>query len=381
MDFALTITFWLAAGLLAYTFLGYPAAVHLLGRFRAARQPPAARPHEASLDTPVSVVMVARNEAQRIAERVANLLETGHRGPLEVVVVSDGSTDDTAARIGGLGNPQVRLIERREHRGKAACLNDGVAAARGAVVVFADARQQFEPATISALVAAFADPAVGAVSGELRIGASAGGVAAGVDAYWRLEKAIRLGESRIDSAIGCTGAVYAIRRELFEPLPADTILDDVVCPMRIALRGRRVRFCPAAAAFDPQRLDPRLERRRKRRTLAGNFQMLFRHPGWLLPWRNRLFVQLVSHKYLRLVGPLLLVALLASGAALAGRGSPLFLAATIGQAGFYLLAVAGMLLPRAAGRCFSFPAAFLFLNLMTALGFLDYCSRRTKTGW
>lgn len=382
MDLCLPIMFWLACGLLAYTFLGYPAAIHWLGRTRAARATSAPCPRTTTMEIPVSVVLVVRNEEHRVEARIANLLDTTHPATcLEVIVVSDGSTDDTTTKVRNIGRPSVRLIECPDHRGKAACLNDALLAARGEIIVFADARQRFETTTIPALVAAFADHEVGAASGELHIEESSTGVAAGVGAYWKLEKLIRLGESRVDSTVGCTGAIYAIRRELFVPLPADTILDDVVCPMLIVLRGMKVRFCPEAVAIDPQRLEPAAETRRKRRTLAGNFQMLFRYPSWLFPWRNRLFIQLVSHKYLRLVAPILLVTALACSAILARQGSPFFLVMLMSQSAVYILAACGMAFPRATGRCFSFPAAFLFLNLMTVRGFLDYCLSRNKAGW
>jgi cellulose synthase/poly-beta-1,6-N-acetylglucosamine synthase-like glycosyltransferase len=196
-----------------------------------------------------------------------------------------------------------------------------------------------------------------------------------------MEKAIRLAESQVDSSIGCTGAVYAIRRECFEPLPADTLLDDVVCPMQIALRGMRVLFIPEAVALDPQPLSPRNELRRKRRTLAGNFQMLFRYPAWLLPWRNRLVFQLVSHKYLRLAAPFLLLTTLGSSLCLAAAGSLLHSVGAAAQCGFYLLAAIGIALPRARARCFSLPAAFVFLNLTTLLGLMDYLGKRNRKGW
>jgi cellulose synthase/poly-beta-1,6-N-acetylglucosamine synthase-like glycosyltransferase len=381
VDLALTLTHWLGGGLLLYTFLGYPAVVRILGRMRAAGHDPTDCQPPSTAIPSVSVVLVVRNEADRIETRIENLLRTDHPGDLiEVIVVSDGSTDDSASRVRRSQASSIRLIENQSHRGKPACINDGVAAASGDIIVFADARQRFTSTTIPALVTAFSDPGVGAVSGELLIDESAAGVATGVDAYWRLEKAIRLGESRIDSAIGCTGAVYAIRRKCFEPLPEDTLIDDVVCPMRITLQGMRVLFCPEAIALDPQPLAPDKEMRRKRRTLAGNFQMLFRYPSWLLPWRNRLVIQLVSHKYLRLAAPVLLITTFLSSLILAGRGSLIYSVGTAVQIGFYLLAALGLALPRKT-KLLSLPAAFVFLNFMTLLGLVDFVKKRKRKGW
>ena len=160
-------------------------------------------------------------------------------------------------------------------RGKAAVLNDVVPRASGAIVVLADARQRFEPDTVRALTRPFADPAVGAVSGELILTETPDGptVGRGVGVYWRYEKLIRKSESRVDSTVGATGAIYAIRRELFEPIPEDTLLDDVLIPLRIVRRGYRVLFEPAARAWDRVAASAGEELARKVRTLAGNFQL------------------------------------------------------------------------------------------------------------
>lgn len=378
MDCLLQSLFWISAGILFYTFLGYALLVSTIASFHLRRES-AARPSLEDSAERVTVILVIRNEEQRIRQRLLNLLDTDYPSNLlELIVVSDGSTDNPESQIGAL---PARLIKFHEHRGKPACLNDGVDAANGDIIVFADARQSFQKQTIHSLVRAFEDPDVGAASGELFVSSSETGVASGVDLYWRLEKVIRSGESQIDSAIGCTGAVYAIRRSAFDPLPPDTILDDVVCPMQIALKGFRVRFCPDAVALDPQKLDPRTENRRKRRTLAGNFQMLFRYPMWLLPWKNRLFIQVISHKYLRLVAPLLLVLLFFSSIVLASLGSTFFALAGAGQAAFYLLAAIGLCIPSARSKALSIPAAFTFLNFMTVLGFIDFFRRKNRVGW
>jgi cellulose synthase/poly-beta-1,6-N-acetylglucosamine synthase-like glycosyltransferase len=213
----------------------------------------------------------------------------------------------------------------------------------------------------------------------LMIETAATSVGGGVDAYWRLEKLIRAAESKVDSSIGCTGAVYAIRRNLFHPIPADTLLDDVVIPMQIALQNYRIAFEPGAIAFDPQSLEPERERIRKQRTLAGNFQMLFRNAGWLLPWRNRLWWQLISHKYFRLGGPLFLLVLFVSNVMLIEK--PFYRYLLIGQCLFYLFALCGTLFKARKFFCFSAPAGFVFLNLMTIRGFFYFIGGGFQTGW
>jgi cellulose synthase/poly-beta-1,6-N-acetylglucosamine synthase-like glycosyltransferase len=357
--------FWLSFGFVAYTFVGYPVVI---GVFSWTFSNPASK---GKRQPPVSVVLVAFNEAGRIRERIENLLASDYPSDrLEIVVVTDGSTDETPDMVRAFENRNVKLIAQAERSGKAACLNEGVPAAGGEIIVFCDARQRFAPETIANLVANFGDPRFGAVSGELFIESSTSSVGGGVDIYWKLEKFIRESEARMSSVVGATGAVYAIRRELFRPIPPDTLLDDVVIPMQIAMAGYRVGFDPTAPAFDPQTTDPARERRRKLRTLAGNFQMLFRHPAWLMPWRTGIWWQVVSHKYTRIAAPVFMLAMfLANGLLVDKAWYGLIFQ---GQCGFYLLAILGALLPGIRLKLFSIPAGFVFLNLMTVGGFWNY---------
>jgi cellulose synthase/poly-beta-1,6-N-acetylglucosamine synthase-like glycosyltransferase len=289
---------------------------------------------------------------------------------MEVIVVSDGSTDGTVECGNSLNDERVRILPQKFRAGKAHCLNLGVASAKGEIIIFGDMRQRFDSDTIRRLVSHFSDPQVGAVSGALEIEKSSSAVGGGVDLYWRLEKFIRLSESQFDSSIGCTGAVYAIRRSRFQSIPPDTILDDVVIPMQIAVQGSRVLFDPNAVAYDPQTLEPQREKIRKQRTLAGNFQMLFRYPQWLFPWANRLWWQFISHKYLRLAAPFFMLLLLVSNAFL--LDCIFFRLVFIAQCGFYFLALLGRIFPAARSRFLSIPAGFVFLNLMTLSGLYHF---------
>ncbi|MBI5802596.1 MAG: glycosyltransferase family 2 protein [Verrucomicrobia bacterium] len=370
------ILFWSSFAALAYTFLGYPLLIGVLAKI-APRPPAKSRPaHPPS----VSVVLVAFNEEARIRARVENLLAADYpAGQLEVLVVTDGSTDGTVAQLRALAHPRVRVLAREQRSGKSACLNAAIPDARGEIVVLCDARQRFAPHTIPELVANFSDPALGAVSGALEIDPAATGVGGGVDLYWRLEKFIRASEGRFSSTIGATGAVYAIRRDLFQAIPVDTLLDDVVIPMQIAVNHRRrVTFDPTAPAYDPQTTDPAKEKRRKLRTLAGNFQMLAQHPGWLLPWRTGLWWQLLSHKYSRIVAPVFMVTMLTGNAALAGE--PFYRMVLAAHVAFYALALLGLALPALKWKPLSVPAGFVFLNLMTVGGCVNWLRGAYRQG-
>ena len=283
-------------------------------------------------------------------------------------MVSDGSTDGTPAVLAAFGD-RIEAIALPAG-GKATALNAGVAHARHDVLIFADARQTFAPDAVRALVAPLADPRVGGVTGELVLACeSTGGRregtdrrradapdwlaidrrrqperrdrlesanAEGVGMYWRYEKTLRRLESAVGSTLGATGAIYALRRSLWRPLPEETLLDDVLAPMRAVLAGRRIVFDDRAMAFDHTPGDPSTESRRKIRTLAGNVQILWLEPRLLLPVVNPVWIQYVSHKVGRLLVPYALITLLAASIALVGQ-HPFFAFALIAQCTGYLL--------------------------------------------
>jgi hypothetical protein len=217
------------------------------------------------------------------------------------------------------------------------------------------------------------------VSGSLEIAPAASATGAGVDTYWRYEKSLRAAESRWDSCVGCTGAIYALRRELFAPISDDTLLDDVVIPMQAAALGARVIHDSTAVAFDPQSLEPAAEQRRKQRTLAGGFQMLFRHPRWLLPKGHRLWWQLISHKYLRLLAPFFLVGAFVTNIPLAGE--QLYAPLLAAQIALYFFAAVGRFPAARQWKFCKLPAGFVFLNLQVLRGLRYYLTGAGRQGW
>lgn len=372
------LLFWASVLLVGYTYVGYPA----LMRAWAALRP--RLPSSGGIEPRVTLLIVAHNEVTRIQGRLANLLALDYpRDRREILVASDGSTDGTLERAQPYEQEGVRVIPFVARRGKPAVLNELVRQARGEIVVLADARQRFETGALRALVAPFSDPEVGAVSGELVLTENADGTAVGegVGFYWRYEKLIRWSESRVDSAVGATGAIYAIRRDLFEPIPEDTILDDVLIPMRIARRGYRVLFEARARAFDRAAATAGEEFGRKVRTIAGNFQ-LFAREVWLLnPFRNRLWLQTVSHKGLRLLSPLFLVA--AFGANLLLSDAPFYRWTLVGQIIFYGAALAGYARRDARRKTplLIVPYVLCLLSWATVVAFLRFLTGRQRVTW
>ena len=336
------ILFWSASALVLYVYVGYPALLAVWARV-------APRPVNRAAVTPaVSIVLAVRNEAATIRKRLNNLLAADYPADrIQIVVVSDGSTDATADIVASYrGLVDVVLLPPG---GKARALNAGVAAARHSVLVFADARQTFAPDALRRLVAPMADPRVGGVSGELVLDCESGGaestIGEGIGLYWRYEKWLRRHESAIGSVLGTTGAIYALRRDLWRPLPADTILDDVLTPMQAVLSGARVVFEGSARAYDCVSAGASTEFHRKTRTLAGNYQLLRLQPRLLVPFANPVWVQFVSHKLGRLVVPYALCALLVASAALA-RTHWAYAIALVAQLAFYGLALYGAVLER-----------------------------------
>ena len=372
------LSFWGSAVLLAYVYFGYPLLAALRARFtRRTRL-------RAPIEPFVSIVVTAHNEEDRIGARIENLLALDYPGRRrEIVIASDGSTDSTVARARLYEGQGVSVRSFAAWRGKSAVLNVVVPGLRGDIVLFADARQKFDAGTLRALVENFADPAVGGVSGELVLTTSAATAAAGRGSafYWRYEKFIRSTEGRADSTVGATGAIYAIRRALFESIPDDTILDDVLIPLRIVRKGFRVVFEPRARAYDAASPTAQHEFVRKARTIAGTFQ-LFSRELWLFnPRRNRLWVETMSHKALRLALPVLHAALLVATVPLASTW--FYQAALAGQAMFYAAALFGYTQGCNKRRSFVFsvPCAICLLSWATVVGFLRFLTNRQQVTW
>ena len=363
----LDVAFFSFLFLVFHTYVGYPLLLMVWGMGKSAT------PVRVYANPKVTIVIAAWNEARHIAARIDNCLQQIYPSEmLEIVVVSDGSTDETSSIVRSFTSKGVSLVELETRMGKAVALNVGVAAAHGEIVVFADARQSFSPTAVRELVANFADALVGAVSGELILESnSAGPTAEGVGLYWTIEKWIRQKEAAIDSIVGATGAIYAIRRDLFEALPPGTILDDLLTPMRIVMQGYRVVFEGRALAFDRVAHDYSSEFKRKVRTLAGNYQAISFCPRLMKPWANRIFLQFVSHKVFRLIAPIALVGLFVTNAVHLGGWFTIFMALQITG---YSLAIVGWWLNRVGVRERLTGAAFTFclLNYASLMGAVQF---------
>jgi cellulose synthase/poly-beta-1,6-N-acetylglucosamine synthase-like glycosyltransferase len=368
--------FWISAVLVGYVYVGYPLLTWLLARL-------AGRPVERGTDTPqVTVLTAAFNEAQHIRETVANKLAQHYPEELlEVIVVSDGSTDGTDEIVRSLG-PRVKLIRQEPRAGKTAALNRAAAEARGEILVFSDANSIYAPDAIRRLVANFADPMVGYATGRMvYVNADRSLVGEGCSAYMKYENWLRAQESRLVAVIGVDGGIDAVRRPLFRHMRADQ-LPDFVLPMAVAEEGYRVVYEPEALLFERTLSDHRDEYRMRVRVSLRALWALWDMRHLLNPFRHGMLAfQLISHKLLRYLSfvPLLLALLTSIG--LAGRGGN-FQAAVILQALVILLAVVGWTRRAARGPALiSFPYYFLLVNIAAAHAVLRFLRGERQATW
>lgn len=368
---------WASLALCAYTYIGYPLVLKVVAALfaRGVRKGP--------IEPAVSFIIAGYNEEATIAAKLENTLGLDYpSGRLQVIFASDGSTDSTVMIARRFENKGVVVLHHDVRRGKVSAINDAVRAAEGEILVFSDCRQRFDRYAVRALVGNFNDPAVGAVSGELFIGTA--GVGTGktsVVSYWDYEKTVRKAEASFGSVMGVTGAIWAIRRSLFEPYPQATILDDLYQPMRAVLKGYRVVFEDGAKAYDSASKKTKDEIRRKVRTIAGNWQVFFSMKGLFNPWRNRAVLQFVSHKVLRVLVPFFL--LIAFVANIFLMDEFLYRVLFYCQALFYMLCLASVGAARFGLRSgpISLFHVFTVLNYSAAAGFVNFITGRQGVLW
>lgn len=368
--------FWLSAFGLAWVYAGYPVTLALAGRWRAL---PRAR---APMTPTVSVLIAAHDEADRIAEKVANVRASSYPADrLEVVMASDGSTDATveAARRGG-----ADVVLELPREGKLAALNAAAARSSGEILVFTDADSSFEPDALARLVSNFADPQVGGVAGNL-VRTAAEGLGAGEGLYWRYEQWIKRLEDRLGSAVSATGQLYAIRRELFRPSPVVEGTDDFVISTQVVTAGRRLAFDPEARVTTVPPESGRAELRRKVRLMNRGLRAAFSLGPLLLPWRGGLYgLQVLSHKVLRRLVPLFLLGALASSARLAVAGRRAWWTALAPQLAWYALAALGALgreRPWGRRRLLTTPYYFCLANTAAGIAVISVVRGRRYVVW
>lgn len=330
-------------GLTAYSYVGYPAAVAAMARLRPASRTVPSTPVEPTL----SLVVCAFNERAALPGKLANIAALDYPGDkLQVVVVTDGSDDGSEEVVRAAG---VTALHDSRRAGKAAAMRRGVAAATGDVVVFSDANNSYPSDALRHVVAPFANPVVGAVTGAKSVAGGEHAAGAGEKAYWAYESFIKKQESRLGCCTGVVGEFFAVRRALVPELPPGLVNDDFYIAMQVVRGGYDVAYAPDARSEELSSTSLRADSVRRRRMTAGRWQAL----GWwrrTLPLnRPRVVWQVVSHKYLRLLLPFTMGGALLANAldvlrprSRATRASRFTLA---GQVAFYALAASGSRTP------------------------------------
>lgn len=387
-EFALTIleiSFWILVGIILYTYLGYGALVIVLGRvkdFFNKEQRVLCRSDEPS----VTLLVPAFNEEAWLKRKIENSLRLDYpRDKLKIIVVTDGSNDGSAEIAGR--NPRIVHLHQAQRRGKMAAMNRAMKFVDSEIVVFSDANALLNREAVRELVSFFREPAVGCVCGEKRIDIKGRRAAAGAGEgiYWRFESLVKKWETRLGSCIGAAGELFAIRTRLYAELPDDTLTDDFVISLRIALEGYRIQYAPGAYAMETGSADINEEFKRKIRIGAGNLQSILRMPELLNPFRQgMLTIQYVSHKFLRsFVVPFCFMILIPLNLFLLINGGDLYLFLFVLQVVFYLVAVAGFLLKkrRFANGLFFIPLYIVFMNVSSLIGIFRHLSGRQSVLW
>jgi glycosyltransferase involved in cell wall biosynthesis len=367
------VVFWVAAAVPVYVYIGYPLVLVLLRL--VVRRPV----RKAPLQPTVSVLVPAYNEERVIADKIRNLLALDYPADrLELAIAVDGSSDATAeiVRLAADGH-RVRAFIHETNRGKLQVLNDTVPQLRGEILAFSDAASMLERDAIRTLVANFADPAVGAVSGVYRVRKTDAVVLGGQeDFYWKYETFLKEQEAALGSILGAHGSLYAIRRSLY-PFPAPGIInDDYVIPLRILQRGFRVAYEPGAVAVEEAREMGGFSRRV--RIMAGNVEQLRELTPLLRPFRAMPLFFFLSHKVGRLLVPPALVALLVSNALL--LDVPVYRFFAWLQVAFYGLVLLGSVWRLRPG-VLRLPYYFCMINAAAVVGMFHVATGRRGLVW
>jgi cellulose synthase/poly-beta-1,6-N-acetylglucosamine synthase-like glycosyltransferase len=375
------ILFWTAVFLVTYTYIGFPLGVILRGLLWGR---PYNREQLTNLPS-VSIVISAYNEARSIGAKLNNILSMEYpREYLEVIIASDGSTDGTDAIVEQYKEYGVKLLSL-PRVGKAAALNTAVNAATGEILVFSDANSMYKTDAIKQLVRPFGDPKVGGVAGNqiYRTENSGGSSTDGERAYWNFDRMLKQFQGRSGNTLAATGAIYAIRRSLFGPIP-DGVSDDFFTSTGVIARGYRLIFAPEAIAYEPVAATSQVEFGRKVRVIIRSWKAFGFRRELLNPIRYKFYaIQLFSHKILRylVVFPLLMLFLVSPFLWEAGF---LYQMATIAQVMFYTCAVSGWLLKGTRlGRkkIFTIPFYFCMVNAASLVAIIKVLLRHQIKHW
>ena len=383
-------TFIVCLCIVFYTYIGYGIILWILVKVKRAFTKRPEPQLIADSDLPEATLLIAAyNEELIVAEKMRNtsMLEYP-KGKLKVVWVTDGSNDGTNKLLEKYDN--ITVLFKPERKGKTAALNRSMPFIDTPIVVFTDANTMLNHNAIKCIAACFVrNPRVGCVAGEKRIAdrqrsnASTGGEGM----YWKYESTLKRLDSELCTAVGAAGELFAIRRELFEEMENDTLLDDFMMSMRIAAKGYKIEYCADAYAEESGSADMKEEEKRKVRIAAGGLQSVWRLRGLFNIFKyGTMSFQYISHRVLRwTITPIMLFLMLPLNIAITALNplSAFFTATLVFQAMFYLCGLWGYALSRKSikNKYLYVPYYFLFMNINVIKGFFYLCRRRGSGAW
>jgi len=365
------VMFWIFFGIIGYIFFGYPTLVFLVSKFvkRLVRK----KPNTQDQLPTVTLIIAAYNEAMVIKKKIENTLAIDYpKDKLQVIVFSDGSTDHTDAIVKSYSSVGIELMRIEGRVGKTECQNQVIVQATGEIVVFSDANSMYDWQAIKNLVRNFSDDKIGCVVGELRYRKNE---KSDEGLYWKLEQFLKKKESVIDSCLGANGAIYAVRKDLYIPLPSDAI-SDFIEPFKIYAQGFRVVYEPSAFCTETV-LENKTEFLRKRRIITRTMRSLPHISEFLNPFRYGWYsISLWSHKILRWFPAVFLIVLFIANTFLLDQ--PFFQITFILQISFYVFAFIGIFYHK---KIFSIPYLFIVMHIAALYAIGDIFIGKKTTTW
>jgi cellulose synthase/poly-beta-1,6-N-acetylglucosamine synthase-like glycosyltransferase len=366
-------------GLSVYAYVGYPLLLLILTRFRS--QPVRRGPATPGL----SVIIPAHNEAAILPQKIDSVLAQDYPPEqLEIIVASDGSTDNTNEIVRAYEARGVVLLDL-ERGGKAKTLNTAAAAATRQILVLTDANAILAPGALRTLAENFADPTVGGVSANERRqpGTAVSGAGLGERLYWEYDKWLKLAESRVGSMVSASGSLYALRRELFRPIQDPAATDDFAISTQVVRAGHRLVFEPNAVTWEPSVAKDEIEFWRRVRIVTRGLRSVYGIRDLLLPWTSGVYaLQVWSHKIVRRLVGFFAIGIFALSVSLIRR--PIYRIAAVVQAATYVFALVGWFGRRKRwGRrpWFYVPYYFVLSNLAASIGVIQFLRQRQVTIW
>ncbi|MEK6334148.1 MAG: glycosyltransferase family 2 protein [Acidobacteriota bacterium] len=378
LRFVAEIVFWLSALALCYTYAGYPLLLVLVSTLRSRKV------NRGDFEASVSIIITAYNEERALPAKLENTLALDYpRSLLEVIVASDGSTDQTDEIVRKFSSRSVRLHRQTERLGKTAAQNSAVEKAHGEIIIFSDATSHYQPNVIRTLMPNFADATVGCVAGRLvYVDPADSRVGRGAKSYWNYETFLKKHESQACSLIGASGCLYAVRKSAYVPLYHEACSDFIIATKMVEQRLRAV-YEPNAVCTEETNRRSDAELKMRVRVIAQTFTDLWRHRSMLNPFRSGFYaVQLFSHKVMRYLVPFFLIALFAAATVLA-PGAFIYRMMFVAQFAGYACALLAWLLEKAGirNRLLALPQYFVLANLASLIACYQFIRGERYARW